>query len=119
MKYAIISDGRIVMNRLTVYPCKQNVYVVVLKGQPATKHYIEDNTTAPYVYLWAGIPQATNNLWCGIIRAPTAGLQEFAVGDNIRQAKVSDLHIELIVQQNVLWFQVSMYDLEFVAVVDA
>ena len=42
---------------------------------------------------------ATDNLWCRIIRTPTTRLQEIPIRHDITQSKVTNLDIEIVIQQ--------------------
>ena len=42
---------------------------------------------------------ATDNLWCRIIRTPTTRLQEIPIRHNITQSKVTNLDVEVVIQQ--------------------
>lgn len=42
---------------------------------------------------------STNDFWCCIIRTATGSLQERPIGHDVAQPKVSDLDIQVIIQQ--------------------
>lgn len=98
---------------------KQSLDIVVLEGQPPTEHDIKDYPTTPDVDFRSGIETTTNNLRGGIVRTAATRLEEVAILDFVGEAKVGDLDVKVVIQQDVLRLQISMDDLQFVAVLDA
>ncbi len=93
--------------------------VVVLEWQTTTEHDIQNDPAAPDVNLGSRIERTSDDFRCSIVWTATAGLHEVAVLDLVRQAKVSNLHVEVVVEQNVFGFEITVDDLETMAAVDA
>lgn len=50
------------------------------------------------------------HLWCSVVGAATAGLQEVTITHDVGQTEVSNLDVHLCVQQQVFGLQVSVHD---------
>lgn len=98
---------------------EESADVVVLEGQTSAEHHIQDDAAAPHIHLRPRVQRAPNHLRRGVVRAPAAGLHEVAVLDLVREAKVGDLDVEVVVEEDVLGLEVAVHDLEAVGVVDA
>ena len=98
---------------------EQRMHVLILKRQPPTKHNIKNNPTTPNIDLRARIQSPSNDLRRSIIRTSTARLEEIAVLDLVAETEIGDLDVQVVVEEHVLGFEVAMYDLAFVRVVDA
>uniref|UniRef100_A0A6B0VAV0 Uncharacterized protein n=1 Tax=Ixodes ricinus TaxID=34613 RepID=A0A6B0VAV0_IXORI len=81
-----------------------DVFVVEWKG--SAEQRIEYYTAAPNVYFRTGVEFARDDLWGCVIWGPTARPQEFAVHHHVREPKVGDLDVEVLVQEQVFGFQV-------------
>ena len=65
------------------------------------------------------VPFASNHFWGRVARAATCSLQLFAFFVKVRQPEINELHIVIVVQQQILWFQVSVDDAQFVDVLNS
>lgn len=72
---------------------KQRLHIVVLEGQAPTKHNIQNHPRAPHVYLGPGVQPPTDYFRSSVVRAPTARLQEVAISNLVRQAKVGNFDV--------------------------
>ena len=59
-----------------------------------------------------------NHFWSGIARTTACGFEHFAILVHVREAEVDDLNIVLVIEQQVLWFQVSVADANLVNILD-
>ena len=78
-----------------------------------------DSSSPAIISRYAGEPEATHrdNLWTGVVRTTTASLQESVARLERSHPKVSDLDIFIGVQKEILWFEISVADVEAVAVI--
>lgn len=100
------------------YLLEQGRNVFVVEWKATDKQNIENDAAAPDVDLGTCVELAGDDLWSGVIWTPTACLQEVAVCHDIAQAKVGDFDMEVVVEQEILGLQISMYNLMTVAVLD-
>ena len=97
---------------------EQGLHVFVLERQPTTEHDIQNHTAAPHVDLRTRIKSSTDDLRRGVIGTPAAGLEEVAVLDLVRESEVGNLHVQVVVEEDVLRLQVAVHDLEVMAVLN-
>uniref|UniRef100_A0A1I8I6A6 ABM domain-containing protein n=1 Tax=Macrostomum lignano TaxID=282301 RepID=A0A1I8I6A6_9PLAT len=96
---------------------KQRVHVLVIEGQRAAQQGEQDDAGRPDVHLRPDVQLAGDYLRGGVVRAAAAGAQELAIGHDVGEAEVRDLHIQIGVQQQVLRLEVAVHDHVLVAVV--
>jgi len=78
---------------------------IVVKGEIASEHGVEDNPTAPDVNGTADIEAFANHeLWGGVAGASAASLHEIvrAVLETVGEAKVSDYDVPMPIEKEVL-----------------
>lgn len=92
------------------------MHILILERQPTTEHDIEDHTRTPDIDFGASVDGPTDDFRCGIVRAPATRAEKVSIANNAGQPKVAYLHVELIVEQNILWLEVAMDDFETVRV---
>ena len=84
--------------------------VMIVEGQPATHHFIHDDSHAPPVDSSA-VVVILQHLGGQILWGAAKGLGGAAKVDVFfAQAKVRDLNVAIVVQQKVLQFQVAVDD---------
>jgi len=105
--------------RLTADFCEQGLDVLILEGKPSTKHHVENDSTTPNINLRSGVKTTTNDFRGGVIGASATCFEEVAVFHLTREAEVGNLHVQVVVEQDVLWLEIPMNNLELVAVFDA
>ena len=98
---------------------EESCHVLVVKGQRAAEERVEDNSAGPDVHLGARVQLAGDDLRRRVVRGPAARPQELPVSHHVGEAEVSDLHIERLVQQQVLRLEVPVHHVVAVAVVHA
>ena len=84
---------------LTLYLLEERWYMLIVEGELAAEQDIHDDACTPDVDFGAGIKLAGDDLRCCVVRAPARGLEEVAVGHEIRQTKVPDLDIAAGVEE--------------------
>lgn len=84
---------------------------LVVKGQPSAKHHVQNNPGRPHIHLRTRVKLTTDNLRRSVVGRPATGLQKITVRHDIRQPKIGNLHIQVVVQKQVLWLQVSVHNL--------
>jgi hypothetical protein len=105
--------------RLTADFCEQRLNILILEGKPTTKHHVEDYSATPNINLRSGVKATTNDFRGGVIGAPATRFEEVAVLDLARETEVGNLDVQVVVEQNIFWFEIPMNDLEFVAILYA
>lgn len=85
---------------------EQLLEVVVVERQRADEQRIQDDATRPHVGLAPVVLLATDDLWAGVVWRAAARLQHRAVRLQRCHAKVGDLDVQLVVEQQVLRLQV-------------
>lgn len=103
---------------LTADFCEQRLNILILKGKPSAEHHVEDDSTTPNIYFRPGVEATTNYLRGSVVGTSTAGFEEVAVLDLTRETEVGNLHVQVIVKQDIFWLEISVDNLEFVAVFD-
>ena len=88
----------------------QALRVLVLEWQVAAYQAVQNNACAPYVRLWPNVLQSLDQFRRGIARR-AAGRHEFLIWlESIAQAKIDNFEVLLLVQQQILRFDISMGD---------
>jgi hypothetical protein len=104
---------------LTADFCEESLDVVIFERKSTAKHDIKNNTSTPDVDLGPCIQTTSNDLGSGIIGTATTCLEKIPVLDLIGEAKIGDFNIEIIIEEHILRFQITMDDLEAMRVLDA
>jgi hypothetical protein len=91
----------------------------VFKRQAATKQRVENDATRPDVDFWPRVETRGDHFRRGVVGRAARRAQEFAVQEDIGEAKVSHLEVIVAVQQQVLGLEIAVHDTVEVAVLDA
>lgn len=96
-------------------------HILMIKRQASRQQRKEHHTTAPDIRLVSMILFPRHNLRTGIMRAAAARLEKQGASAELERShpEISDLDLLLLVEQQVLGFEVAVADVELVAVVDA
>ena len=105
--------------RLTADFCEQRLNVLILEGKPSTKHHVEDYSATPDINLRSGVETTSNDFRGGVVGTSATRFEEVAVLDLTRETEVGNLHVQIVVEQDVFWLEIPMDNLEFVAIFDA
>lgn len=105
--------------RRTTDLVEQLMHILILKRQPSTKHHIKNNPTTPNINLRPSIHAPSNDLWRSIIRTPTTRPQKIPIANLVGQAEISNLDVQVVIQQDVFGFEIAVDDFEPVRVFDA
>ena len=105
--------------RLTADFREQRLNVLILEGKPSTKHHVEDYSATPNINLRSGVEATTNDFRGSVIGASATRFEEVAVLDLTRETEVGNLHVQIVVEQDVFWLEIPMDNLEFVTIFDA
>src|ERR1700722_121841 len=97
---------------------EQKLDILVLERKTATQHHVQYYSTAPHINFRPCIKPTSDDLRSSVIRAATTGLQEITIFDLVRETKVCDLDVEVVIKENVFWFQIPVHDLQLVTVFD-
>jgi len=97
---------------------EQRLNVVILEGKSSTEHHVEDDSATPNIDLRTGVEATTNNFRGGVIGASATCFEEVAVLDLTRETEVGNLHVQVLVEQDVFWLEIPVNNLELVAVFD-
>ncbi|KAI3480495.1 hypothetical protein L1887_57341 [Cichorium endivia] len=90
--------------------------VLVVERQSAAQHDVQDHAARPDVDLGPGVQPSGDDLGRGVVGAAAARLEKVAVGHDVGEAKVADLDVEVLVEQQILGLEVAVDDLVTVAV---
>lgn len=93
--------------------------VLVVKRQAASEKSKENNTTRPNVARCSIVSLAGDNLWRGVVRASARSLEHALIILPRGHAKVCHLDVLISVEKQVFWFQITMANVEAMAVVDS
>jgi hypothetical protein len=104
---------------LTADFCEEGLDVIIFERKSTAKHDIKNNTSTPDVDLRPCIQTTSNDLGSGIIGTATTCLEKIPVLDLIGEAKISDFNVEIVIEEHILGFQITMDDLEAMRVLDA
>ena len=99
--------------------CEQRLNILILEGEPPTKHHVENDSATPDINLRSGVKATANNFRGGVVGASATCFEEVAVFDLTRETEVGDLDVQVIVKQDIFWLEIPVDNLEFVAVFDA
>ena len=104
---------------LTADFCEQSLNILILEGKPSAEHHIEDDSTTPNINLRPGVEATTNYFRGSVVGTSATCFEEVAVLDLTRETEVGNLHVQVIVEQDVFWLEIPVDYLKFVAVFDA
>ena len=91
------------------------VSIWVLKGKIANRHRIQNDSKTPYVSVETDVSFSCNHLGGSIARAATSSLEcVCGIFVCVAEAKVYDFNVHVFIEQQVLWFQVSVANLVLV-----
>ena len=93
--------------------------VWVLKRQIPARHRVQDNSTGPNVGAQSVVPLASDHLRSCVTGRPTGRFQLLPFCIGIRQAKVHDLDVVFVVEQQVLWLEIAVANSALVNVLHA
>ena len=92
----------------------------ILKGKTATQHGIQDNATTPNINHNSLIPIfALNHFRGSITRRSTSSLKFLILSISIRKSKFNNPNGLVIVDKQILRFQISMNNVKFMNIFDA
>lgn len=97
---------------------KQPGVGVVVEGEVAAEQGVENDPNTPNVGLLAGVLVSLDHLRGRVGGRAAKGLHERARVEKVGKAKVYDLDVEILVQQDVLGLQISVDDVVGVTVVE-
>ena len=86
------------------------VGVLVLKGEVAAEHGVEDDAAGPDVDAGALVAPARDHLGRSVARGPAGRFEPFARLVLVGQSEVHDLDVALVVEKQVLRLQVPVHD---------
>lgn len=82
--------------------------VIIVEGQSADEQRVEDDPAGPDVGPPAVVLLPPDHLGTGVVRGAAARLQHGPRRLQRSHAKVRNLNVVLLVQEQVLWFQISV-----------
>mmetsp|Transcript_78230 Transcript_78230/g.187576 ORF Transcript_78230/g.187576 Transcript_78230/m.187576 type:complete len:200 (-) Transcript_78230:157-756(-) len=91
-------------------------HVLIIKGQRAAEQRVQHHPTGPNVHLRTHIGLASHHLGRRIVRRAAGGFQELPVTHCVGQAEVCDFHMQIRVQKEILWLEISVRNHALVAV---
>ena len=97
---------------------KEQGQLLIIKWQASTDHGIKYDATRPYVDFLATVGLTGNNFGCRIIRGAARCAESHAIFCRICKAKVNELDVVILVQQQILRLQVAVYHLVKVRIFD-
>lgn len=92
---------------------------MVFERQVSADHCIQNDTAAPDVSSQSEVLLALNHFWGRVARTSAGRLQPLAVFVQVAEAEVDDFDVVVMVEQKILWLQVSVHDAQLVDVLDA
>lgn len=92
--------------------------VLVLKGEKASEHREEDDAAGPDVDLRAEVPLTFNHFGRRVARTAARCLELHALFVRVGETEVDQLQVLLVVEQQILRFQVAMHDAQLVQVLN-
>ena len=93
--------------------------VGIFKRQITTSHCIQNDSAAPNVRVQTMVTLACDHFWSCVAGTSACCFKRFVLLIYIRQAKVYDFDVVLLVEKKVFWFEVSVADAHLVDVLDA
>ena len=102
----------------TQYLLVQLARVWILERQVAARHSVQDDASRPDVRVQTMVSLAGNHLGSSVAWRAARSLQCLTLAVHVRETEVHDLYVVLVVEQQVLRFQVAMADLDLVDVLD-
>ena len=105
--------------KLTLDLPEQRRHVLVVEGEGAAQERVEDDAARPDVHLRPGVQLARDDLGGGVVGAAAAGAKKLPVQHHVGEAKVGDLDVEVLVEEEVLRLEVAVHHVVAVAVVHA
>ena len=96
---------------------KERWDIVVVKRQATTEHDVQNHAAAPNIDFGPRVQAAGDDLGRGVVGTAAAGFEKVAVAHQVGEAKVADLDVEKLVEQQVFGLEVAVGDLVLVAVV--
>lgn len=97
----------------------QLLRVLVLERQVPTDHGVQDDSAGPDVCTESEVPLALDHLGSGVARTTASGLEPLAMLVEVRQTEVYELDRVIVVQQQVLWLEVTMHNTKLVNVLNS
>ena len=93
-------------------------HALVIEGHLATDQDVQDDTKTPDVDLGTGVLSSLEQLGRSEVQAATEGLEVTTGGEQVTQAKVDDLDIARLADEDVLDLQISVDDAVAMTVVE-
>jgi hypothetical protein len=98
--------------------CMQLRHALIVKRHFTAHQDIKDDAETPYVDLGPGVLLGLQEFGCGKVQAPAECLELAPGREEVAQAKIDDLDVASLANQNVLNLQVAMDDAVTMAVVE-
>jgi len=84
----------------------------VFEGEIPASHGVEDDTTAPNIRVKAMVLLTGDHLRSSIARTSTSGLKGLSLLVHVRKTKINNLDVVLVIEEQVLGFQISVADFD-------
>ena len=89
-------SGHVVITLLDLR--KQELQLLIVEGQTAAHHCVQNHPTRPNIDLLTAIRLATDDLWCSVVGRPTRSAEGLAIFHTVCQTKVNELYVMLLVE---------------------
>lgn len=97
----------------------QLLRVLVLERQIAADHGVQDDSAGPNVGAESEVPLALDHLGRGVARTAAGGLEALAMLVEVGQTEINELDRVVVVQQQVLWLEITMHNAKLVNILDS
>lgn len=91
-----------------LYRLVQFLRVGTVKRQVPKTHRVQDDTCTPNISLETVVRMAHQHFRGCVTRTSTGCMQQLVFGVNVAQTEINQFEVELVVEQNILWFQISV-----------
>lgn len=96
----------------------QLLRILVLKGQVAADHRVQDDTAAPYVGTEAQVPLTLDHFWRCVAWTTASCLEPLAVLVKIAEAEIDYFNVIIMIKKQVLGLQIPMHNAQLMNVLN-
>ena len=96
----------------------QLIGIRIFEGKIPARHRVQNDPATPDITIQAMVSFSSDHFRGSVARTTASSFQCFALFVSIRQTKVDDLDVVLLVEKQVFWFEVSVADTDFVDILD-